>query len=204
MHRELFEEWKRENAGKEPGEREPRPAAISHDATTEAMSDILVAIPRGIWCINDEFESWLGSHDAYRGTSGGSRDRGEWLKLYDGGVCQINRITRGAIFVPNWGCSILSATTPGALKELAPKLPSDGLLQRFMPVLVASMQAPDVSICHVQIDEARARYEATVRRLYALGTPTTVRLGREAREIFEGPHAAAHKRCPPPARPQWT
>jgi hypothetical protein len=190
MHRELFEEWKRENAGK----REPRPAAISHDATTEAMSDILVANPRGILCINDESESWLGSHDAYRGTSGGSRDR----------VCQINRITRGAIFVPNWGCSILSATTPAALKELAPKLPSDGLLQRFMPVLVASTQAPDVSIFHVQIDEARARYEATVRRLYALGAPTTVRLGREAREIFEGPHAAAHKRCPPPARPHWT
>jgi hypothetical protein len=179
MHRELFQEWRTEamrvrklaEARDETPEIPPRPALYTSDATVEALAELLVGNERGMFFLSEEFESWLGSHDAYR--SGGSKDRGEWLRAYDGGPHQVDRIKRGSFFVPNWGIGILSATTPGALQKLSHKLPVDGLMQRFIPIVVSPGGDPkpdaDVSL-------AEREYHNTLVRLYQYGPAKGVRV----------------------------
>lgn len=191
MHREMFEEWKKEaarlksvaKARDEEAEVPPRPALYTSDATIEALAELLVGNPRGLLFLSEEFESWLGSHDAYRG-GGGSKDRGEWLRAYDGGPHQVDRVKRGSFYVPNWGIGILSATTPGALRKMSKHLPADGLLQRFLPVCInpGGDPHPDADVGHLE-----QSYHNTLQRLLAYGPGTGVRvvsLGSEADQML--------------------
>jgi hypothetical protein len=145
-------------------ERLSRPRIIVRDTTIEALSEVLRDTPRGVLIATDEIVSWLGSMDAYRGKSG-SRDRGEWLRLFDGGTHTIERIQRGSISIPNWGCSILTATTPIALSKLAQQLPEDGLLQRFIAI-VSPRQQDGAPVDN--IESIRGKYENLIERLYRL------------------------------------
>jgi hypothetical protein len=162
----------------------PIPRVIIGDATIEALSERLRGNPRGILLANDEFESWLGSHDTYR-AGAVSRDRGEWLRLFDGGPHTIERIQRGSVYVENWGASILTATTPAALVKLTRSLPEDGLLQRFIPVIVRGKREPE----RIEtLDAARIRYAETIKRLFA-ATPRAhngcVPLSVDAQEFLQ-------------------
>jgi hypothetical protein len=140
----------------------PRPRAILVDTTMEALSEALRENPRGLLIANDEFEGWLGGLDAYR-RGAVSRDRGEWLRAFDGGPHTVERIQRGSVFVENWGVSILTATTPATLAKLSRSLPEDGLLQRFIPVIGRSrIEAIPVD----GLEDMRRRYVETIRRLF--------------------------------------
>jgi hypothetical protein len=147
---------------KEEEDEPPRPRIILGDTTIEALSEALRDNPRGILIANDEFESWLGSLDAYR-RGAVSRDRGEWLRLFDGGGHAVERIQRGSVFVPNWSASILTATTPAALAKLSRSLPEDGLLQRFIPIIGSTKREPRPV---EGLDEVRKAFHQTVQRLF--------------------------------------
>jgi hypothetical protein len=187
-HREGIAQWERENEGAD--ERPPAPLLYVNDATTEALAESLSGNARGLLYFTDELDSWLASHDAYRNTAG--KDRGEWLRLYDGGPHQINRVKRGPFFVPNWGVSLLSATTPAALRRLAPKLPDDGLLQRLLLVLAQPRALPDAALLRVETRQPAEEWDAALRRLHA-APACTVRLSREAREAFDHEQAELHR-----------
>lgn len=166
IQRELLAEYDRtvrdlpEEEKKSPP---PRPRVVLVDATVEALSEVLQSHPRGVLIANDEFEGFIGAMDMYRG-KGPSRDRAEYLRLFDGGPHTVERVQRGSIFIDNWGVSILSATTPATLSKLARHLPEDGLLQRFI-VVCAQRQALSV-VPTIDVEQARGRYEQTIRRLY--------------------------------------
>ena len=166
----------------EEAERPPLPALFTNDCTIEKLSEVLADNPGGVLYITEELDSWLGSHDAYR-SGGGSRDRGEWLTLYDGGPHQVDRVKRGSFFVANWGVSFISATTPAALQKLVHKLPNDGLLQRILPFMIAHPGAPDPT---VPVREAADLYDKIVRRVneYA-ANGLLVTLDVDARALFE-------------------
>ncbi len=117
----------------------PHRALFTSDCTIDKLSELLADNPRGILYCVDEFDSWLGQHDAFS-RDGGSRNRGEWMRLYDGGPHQVDRVKRGSFFVKNWGASVLTATTPAALTRLAQKLSADGLFQRFMVFAIRPMR----------------------------------------------------------------
>lgn len=172
LHKELDAQWKQDCArdaeGNEDGEKTkppPRPRVIVVDATIEALSEVLRDNPRGVMIANDEFSSWLGGHDLYR-KGGAGHDRGEWLRVFDGGPHTIERIQRGSVYIENWGASILSATTPVALAKLTRNLPEDGLIQRFIPIVVRNKVAAQ-SVLY--LDVLRKRYEETIARLHGLG-----------------------------------
>ena len=148
----------------------PTPRVIVADATIEALSEALRDNPRGLLIATDEFESWLGGLDAYR-RSGVSRDRGEWLRIFDGGPHTIERVQRGSVYVENWGASILTATTPAALAKLTRNLPEDGLIQRFLPIIgagrVEAVEVPDIEACRGQFAELINRLYAATPRAHA-------------------------------------
>lgn len=188
LHSERDAEWRaaiRNLAEDEP--KPPRPRVILGDTTLEALSDVLADNPRGILVATDEFDAWLGAMDQYR-TGGVGRDRGEWLRLFDGGPHSIERVKRGTVFVPNWGCSILTATTPAAMQRLTRHLPEDGLLQRFIVVLARRQGEVIDAPAREKIDAERDRYTETVRRLWNLGPHAhkgIVPLSFEAKNRFD-------------------
>ena len=183
-HKALFAQWSAACKQVAKGDPVPdRPATFTSDATIEAIAETLRHNPRGILFTTDELDSWLGSHDLYRGGSG-SRDRGEWLRLFEGGPHQIDRINRGASFIPNWGASILSATTFAALRRNAKALPVDGLLQRFLVVSVPPMKAPDDSVFSFEVRRAARNYQVKVGRLFNALPGRIVRMSPEAERVF--------------------
>lgn len=171
QYEETLAQWKRwvkqcedeSEAGPEP----PRPRVIVDDTTIEKLVDVLRDNPRGIYIVAEEFDSWLGSLDQYRGGEI-SRDRGQWLAAFDGGPHTVERVKRGTMFVPNWGASILTATTPAGLARLTRHLPIDGLIQRFIPVIAGRrrhcplQQRPE----RAELEAERTRYRETIRRLW--------------------------------------
>jgi len=184
LHRRLVEQWVRENPDPDPETATPKPAAFTSDATIEKLSEILRDNPRGLLYVVDEFDSWFGSIDAYR-QGGGSRDRGEWLRLYDGGPHQVDRVRRGSFYVPNWGCSLLSATTWATLDRHAKNLPVDGLLQRFLPVILPSERPePDALASYAEIKQAEEKLEARLLELHGIES-MTVHLSADALELFD-------------------
>jgi hypothetical protein len=127
IHRDLVGENVRHRQNEKVGdERVPARAAFTSDCTVDKLSEILTDNPRGILYAVDEFDSWLGQHEAF-GRESGARNRGEWMRLYDGGPHQVDRVNRGSFWVPNWGASVITATTPAALRRLARKIAADGL-----------------------------------------------------------------------------
>ena len=192
LHRELRAQHAQAVAGLPKDEPQPPlPAVFVNDATIEKLSEILADNPRGIIAVFEELDTWLGAHDCYRGGQG-SKDRGEWLRLFDGGPHQVDRIRRGSYFVPNWGASILGATTPAGLRRHAKDLPADGLIQRFLPVIVRPMVAPEHAILGAEVRRAREAYEERLRELFA-APPGVVKLSRGAAEIFEARRDALRK-----------
>jgi hypothetical protein len=191
IHSELVAANERDRqAAKETAndERLQQRALFTSDCTIDKMSELLADNPRGVLYCVDEFDSWLGQHEAFS-RDGGARNRGEWMRLYDGGPHQVDRVRRGSFFVKNWGASVLTATTPAALTRLARKLTADGLFQRFMVFAVGPMRDRDRAIPAFVVERARDEYEARIRALYAhfadLVEHPIVRLSVDAAEFYE-------------------
>jgi hypothetical protein len=183
MHHELYERWREANEGLRREEKEPVPALYTSDSTIPALSVALQANPRGLLMLTEEFASWVGSIDsADRGES--AKNRGDWLQLRDGGPHQINRVERGAVYVPNWGVSVLAACTPDGLAKQMKQMPEDGLIQRFIPCIMAT---PDLDV-RADARDALREWGARLERAYTVTTtnfPTWLRLSEPARVLFE-------------------
>lgn len=183
LHSELYSQWKEANDQLSDDEKAPQPAIYTSDATVPALSERLKDNHRGILMLNEEFSSWIGAIDsADRGDA--AKNRGDWLQLRDGGARQIDRISRGSVFVPNWGASVLAACTPDGIAKQMKNMPEDGLIQRFVPCI---MGAPDLNAdgdytreLHQWDQFIRWAHRFTTERAGAI-----IRLSPEAREMFE-------------------
>lgn len=106
---------------------------ILNDLTVEIAGEILGRQQRGALVVHDELSSFVGSLDRY--SSGrGSSDRAFWLTAYNGGSLAVDRISR-SVFVTNLCVAFLGGMQPDRVRDLA-DLMTDGLLQRFNPVLI--------------------------------------------------------------------
>jgi hypothetical protein len=112
---------------------DPPPRYVVWDTSVEKLGELLAANPKGLLVLSDEFSFWLGSMERYSNSAGRS-DRGFWLTAYDGGPHNIDRIRRGSLHIKNLSVSLLGCIQPDRLAEMQ-GLTSDGLLQRFVPVM---------------------------------------------------------------------
>ena len=120
----------------------PRPArALVHDTTVEKLAEILAREERGTLVFRDELAGWIGSMEKYSGKGAGAADRGFWLKSYDGGRYTVDRVSSGERVVSNFSVSFLAGIQPDRLAELG-NMTSDGLLQRFVPVMLGKPVLP--------------------------------------------------------------
>lgn len=140
----MFKDWQRqtaefnalpkeERAGKQPP---PQKRKRLEDVTIEAAQDVLKDNPEGLLCLQDELSGWFGSMDKYAGAKGAMKDRGWWLQTFNGGPYAVNRIGRGATFVPNASVCVLGGIQPEPMRKVAREAHDDGLLQRLLPIVL--------------------------------------------------------------------
>jgi hypothetical protein len=156
-----YEEAKQDK--KEAGEKtsllQPRPPKryVIRDITVEMLGEVLARHPKGALAKADELSGWLGSMERY--SKGALSDRAFWLKAYDGGPYTVDRIKRGELFIENLSVSLLGGIQPEKLAEMQ-GLTSDGLLQRFLPVMLGATTFPHDRQVH---DE---QYGTLVREMF--------------------------------------
>jgi hypothetical protein len=130
-------------AGGDPEKfRDPPDRYTAYDVTTEKLGIILSKQDRGILIKRDELTGWIGQMEKYSSTSrGSSADRAFWLKSFDGGPFTVDRVSRADLQIRNLSASIIGGIQPARLAELH-GLTSDGLLQRFLPVMAGRSTFP--------------------------------------------------------------
>lgn len=137
-----WEEAMEEKTAKRRDQPAKPPRHVVQDITAEKLSEILSRSDRGALVQRDELAGWIGSMEQYKGGKGaGSADRAHWIKAYDGGRYTVDRV-KGEIVLSNFSISFLGAVQPDRLAELG-NLTSDGLLQRFLPVMLGKPSLPE-------------------------------------------------------------
>jgi hypothetical protein len=143
---------------------DPPERYIVGDTTTEKLGEILSRSERGVLAVYDEVAGWIAQMERYNHAGkGASADRAFWLRSWNGGPYTIDRIKSGETLVRHLSVSILGGIQPRKLAEIH-GLTSDGLLQRFLPVL---MKAPRLPI-DIDCTEVNRRYETLIYQLVDL------------------------------------
>ena len=119
---------------------------IASDTTTEGLGKLLQENESGILLIHDELTEFIGRMDAYSATGSG-KDRGVYLRAYDGGSVTINRSNAHPMVINNFSVGILAGIQPEKLGELFRKSNggADGLYQRFLMYVMQPAGAVDYS-----------------------------------------------------------
>lgn len=153
--------WKED---KERQKEEPEPTRptryLLNESTPEKLGEILSRQDRGIMVEQDELSGWIGAMDKYGGGKGSAADRGFWLGAYNGGPRTVDRLSRGETFIQNLCVAFVGGIQPDRLKELG-NLASDGLLQRFLPVMMRKASRAK----EVESDTPKKDYELLIHEL---------------------------------------
>ena len=163
--------------------REERLRVKVQSLTTEGLEEVLRDCPRGIFCDVDELAGWLGSMDAYRAQ--GKKDRGLWLQAYNGGALQKDLVGRGSFLIHNWSVTILGGIQPSKIRELAPNMSDDGLLQRFIVVCSEKPGGPARSDVKPNIPAIEAWHELIDTLYHTKPGGSLVKMTLEAAAIRE-------------------
>ena len=126
-----------DNLSKEDKKSTPKPRQrrlVISDTTIEAAQEVMMDSPDGVLSEQDELSGWFGSMDRYNTKGGG--DRAFWLKAFNGGTYNLNRIGRGAKQIANLSISLLGGIQPEPMRKFASESVDDGLLQRMLPVIL--------------------------------------------------------------------
>ena len=114
----------------------------SNDASVEKLGDLLVTNPSGLLVLRDELIGLLASWDK----EGREGDRAFYLEGWNGtSGFNIDRISRGSLFVPNLCLSVFGGIQPDLIEkylaQMIASLDNDGRIQRFQ-VLVYPDSTP--------------------------------------------------------------
>jgi len=129
---EEYEQLSKDDKKGTPKPRQRR--LIISDTTIEAAQEVMMDSPDGVLSEQDELSGWFGSMDRYNTKGGG--DRAFWLKAFNGGTYNLNRIGRGAKQIANLSISLLGGIQPEPMRKFASESVDDGLLQRMLPVIL--------------------------------------------------------------------
>lgn len=154
-----------DNLNKEDRKGTPPPRQrrlIISDATVEAAQEVMMDSPDGILSEQDELSGWFGAMDRYNTKGGG--DRAFWLKAFNGGTYNLNRIGRGAKQIPNLSISLLGGIQPEPMRKFASESVDDGLLQRMLPVILR----PSTVGMDIAQDQSAEDYAQLIADLYGM------------------------------------
>ena len=140
---------------------------VINDATPEKVAELLSRDPSGSLMVQDELAGWLGGFERY---NTGQSSRAFYLSAWNGGPFLKDRVGKGKndpdaeIRVENLALSVLGGIQPDRLAKLD-DLTSDGLLQRFLAVLMKPAKLGDP---YYPVAGAEAEYEKLIRLINSL------------------------------------
>ncbi|MGX1199826.1 DUF3987 domain-containing protein [Marinobacter sp. MBR-105] len=160
------------------------------DTTTEALGLLLQDNPEGVNMYHHEITEFIGRMDAYSGKDGG-KDRGVYLRSYDGGYVTINRAGRAQpLVIDNFSVGILAGIQPEKLAYLFKKSGggSDGLYQRFM--MYCLQPAGEVNYMAKESPFTQSNVDMIVERIHNWTGQTKVsaRLSDSAKSMMQDYH----------------
>jgi hypothetical protein len=160
----------------------PRPRRrIIKDATPEKVAEILSRDSSGALMVHDELAGLLAGFDRY---NNGAPARSFYLSAWNGGSFTQDRVGKGRrdpdaeIYVENLALCTLGGIQPDRLAALR-DLTNDGLMQRFVPVLMAPAERGD-EYCGVA--DAEFHYEQLINAVNA-APPQAYHFADEAMEV---------------------
>lgn len=137
------------------------------DITSQKMVRSAAERPRGLLCYLDEMSAWGRKlTDKHSG-----EDRSAWVVSYESEFYEMDRVGAGSIYCENLAVSIFGNIQPRVFAELLPNMSADGLLQRFLPVVLRSEKTrlgnplPEWAGCGAQ-------WEVMLRTVYSLPVQT--------------------------------
>ena len=163
-------EWQKDAKKHKDDEGGPPPVAERlriEDTTMEAAQEVCAASPNGILAIQDELSGWFGGIEKYAGGKGGAKDRSFWLQSYGGGPYAVSRVGRKTSLIDNLSISMIGGIQPDAIRRVLDGSTDDGLIQRFMPVILRPSsigmdeESPDIA----------SDYDDLIQRLHTMAPP---------------------------------
>ena len=156
----------------------PRRRLITHNATPEAIQDLLESQDRGIGVLHDELAGFICGLENYNGGKGGGANRAFYLEAHNGGPRVVDRVGRGTVSMENMLVTVCGGIQPDRLRQLG-NLTDDGLWQRFIPIITAPASMG-------QDDRARPavhNYGRMIEQLLEIDGRTRVQLSAAAHDI---------------------
>jgi len=148
----------------------PQPVSLKitvQDITSQKLVRQAADRPRGLLCYLDEMTSWVGKLvDARSG-----EDRSAWVVSYESEMYKMDRVGGGEIHCDNLAVSIYGNMQPKVFRDNITGLSKDGLLQRFIPVVLDGTKTklgnpiPDTL-------SSRGQYDQMIRVTYGLPAMT--------------------------------
>lgn len=156
-HSRDLADWQ-DAGGKKSGD--PMPAKkriVLNNTTSEAALEVAAADNRGLCLFSDEITGFFKRIEAY-----GAGDNSMWLESFNGGYQSVERVGRNAASADNFSLCILGGIQPDRIKKMREALSDDGMLQRFMPVMMeAAGKSIDAASPPVNDD-----YDALLAKLF--------------------------------------
>jgi hypothetical protein len=156
----------------------PRRRLVTHDATVEAVQEILTRQSRGLGVLRDELAGWIGSLEKYSHGRGSAADRAFWIQAFNGAPYMADRIGRGTVVIENLLVTICGGIQPDRLRQFG-DLTDDGLWQRFCPIIVG----PADLGCDERTWSAVIDYTTAIDRLLLLDGAMEARLSDGAHAV---------------------
>jgi hypothetical protein len=186
-----FAKWLSQPSGEEKGPAPDIRQMVLDNTTTEAAAKALNNNPEGLILVLPELSEWVGRMDAY--SAGGDKDRGAWIRAFDGGPVSINRAKDSVpMQLDNFSAGMLAGIQPEKLAQMFAKSAAggaDGLFQRFLTYQMATPGEVDYSAEMPML--AKVNVTQIFQRLYdwrEAGTIKDCRLSPEAQQAAQDHH----------------
>lgn len=137
------------------------------DITSQKMVRNAADRPRGMLLYLDEMAAWCKKlTDKHTG-----EDRSAWVVSYESDTYEMDRVGAGTIFCTNLAVSIFGNIQPRVFSDMLPNMSADGLLQRFIPVVLRGNRAR-LGNPLPEWAGSNAQWESMLRTIYALPEQT--------------------------------
>jgi hypothetical protein len=121
------------------------PPLIVDDINVEKLQAVLARSPRGALMLRDEIAPMFDFRRYSKGS--GATERAFYLRAYEGGTARVHRLSRATDHGESVGIATFGCVQPDRLADFK-DLGSDGLMQRFVPLVIAArrLSEPDTIV----------------------------------------------------------
>lgn len=140
---------------------------VVQDVTSQKLVRVCADTPRGVLCYLDEMNSWAGKLADPRG----GEQVSTWTTAFESRYYKMDRVGAGEIEADNFAVSMYGNIQPRVFSAHVRKLSEDGLLQRFIPVVLRGHMTR-LGTPSIDRKASKAAFDMAIRSVYGLPAMT--------------------------------